>query len=88
MKIYLVEVLEDPVLFIYLYDQYLLHMTYPILVANVGFVGNYLLKIYLVEVLEDPVLFIYLYDQYLLLFITYEISHAFANLGFKDLIDE
>ena len=24
MKIYLVEVLEDPVLFIYLYDQYLL----------------------------------------------------------------
>ena len=30
MKIYLVEVLEDPVLFLYLYDQYLL-LNYPIL---------------------------------------------------------
>ena len=52
------------------------------------------MKIYLVEVLEDPVLFIYLYGQYLLLnCINYSIisitqlSHTFANLGFKDLID-
>ena len=54
MKIYLVEGLEDPVLLVINIYFILLNsitqlsqvLNYPILVANVGFVGNYLLNIY------------------------------------------
>ena len=42
------------------------------------------MKIYLVEVLEDPVLLdINIY--FILLNCITQLSHAFANLGFKDL---
>ena len=42
------------------------------------------MKIYLVEVLKDPVLLV-INIYFILLNCITQLSHAFANLGFKDL---